>query len=141
MKLNKLFSTMKHPFHFVLLSLIIFLSSQCNGVFYCDQRNGVKECDVGVWLQWNSCTHSCGGGSAKRFRKLCCSPSYKSYNQCALNCNKTLPSLQETRTCGQFCIQGNFNVSQNSCQCSGNYTGECCQTLKVGELKFHLYYE
>ncbi|XP_071166127.1 thrombospondin-1-like [Mytilus edulis] len=107
--------------------ILVVLSSTFvigNAVYTC--TNGQKQCYLSSWSQWSNCTSSCGGGTSRRFKPLCCDTTYTSIGKCATDCNITTKDYVEDKVCGHTCVNGVFR--QNKCQCPKQFTGKCCES-------------
>ncbi|CAC5377788.1 TN [Mytilus coruscus] len=110
------------------ITVLVILSSTfvvCNAVFNCT-AGVIQYCSLSLWEGWSNCTSSCGGGTSRRIKQLCCNKSYKTIEKCAADCNITRKEYSETKVCGQTCINGVFR--KDKCQCQNKFTGKCCET-------------
>ncbi|XP_071166101.1 neurogenic locus notch homolog protein 2-like [Mytilus edulis] len=109
-----------------LNSLVILSSVFVIGyaVFKCN--NGKNQCHLSQWGQWSYCKPSCGGGTSRKIKQLCCNTSYKTIEKCAVDCNITAKDYIEDKVCGHTCVNGVFR--QNKCQCPQRFTGKCCES-------------
>lgn len=81
------------------------------------RRCPVRNCSVGPWTSWSTCTQPCGtGGSQRRTRRM----------TSAATCGGSCPALVETRNCNRGCSNGGTPVSGRCINCKTGYSGRCC---------------
>lgn len=116
----------------VLTICFVVLITGTNSIFWSRRRRrrspppcNVRNCQVGSWTSWSSCSHQCGtSGSQTRTRQ----------QLQAAQCGGICPyHLQETQGCNRGNCQNGGTPNNGGCSCRSGYGGMCCQQDEVFE--------
>ena len=106
---------------------ILLLLTETNSIFWKRRRRRhspppcrpVRNCRVGSWTRWSSCSHLCGtSGTQQRTRGVIQGAS------CGGSCNY---HLRETQACNRGNCRNGGTPHSSGCRCRAGYRGTCCE--------------
>ncbi|WAR31807.1 hypothetical protein MAR_034349, partial [Mya arenaria] len=88
-------------------------------------------CEFFPWESWSKCSTTCGVGSRKRFRHICCKGSLRDDRAaCYSDCGKDVNDQSlyyDYSACNNLCFNGG-TVLTNRCDCPVTHYGSCCES-------------